>query len=279
MANAIFSLKAEVTNSSAVSSSLFDIDVTVTDVFPVFSAADIQVDDLLFLDFTQVSGREGTVNRYKVTVINSASGSSANLRVQYDDSGDAVDPIEALGYVGFIARPSSLLKLARLNLYDLYGVPPYIVTYALNTELWTKIDPLGGSTGGSAPYTRIFNFIGCRVYLQVLGSQSDADAVSANFTATNTVTLSNISSELELLNMTVQLDDDTNSTTSFNFVYPETNGNTTLATSSLPSLQVYNPAGVIMPVSNIIISNDAGILTVTRSGLVAGLNYSFKLDF
>ena len=162
-----FALKFIVNNAFPVSLDTFDIDCSVVDVFPNYGFSNIENGDLIFLDMTQASGYEGRVVRYKVIGGYDAENNFITtppydlgihtLRIQYDENDGpdgAVDPVLATGYSSFIGRPSALNSIAAFNMWELYGVPSYVIAYALNTELSTKVSGGGGLGDALNPISR-----------------------------------------------------------------------------------------------------------------------------
>jgi hypothetical protein len=145
MSAAPFVLRLEVTSSTQTSPGIYQVSVVVNDAFPNYTAANILVGDIVYLDFTQVIGAEGTYNRYVVSGILSAAGNLATLELAYDDSGAASDPIEVVGYPGFIGRPSLFLSIATFGLPDSLSLPRDLVFAAITKELFSKLDPLGAT--------------------------------------------------------------------------------------------------------------------------------------
>jgi len=149
MANAVFSARFTPNSSTAVNATTFDVSGTLFDGNGLFSAADILVNDVVYMDTFASLTAPGTVSRYKVTAINSRSGFNANLRLLYDDTGDVVDPSEVTGAPGFIARTGPGAGLAWHGIGSLHTFSDYILELARNQESLAKVDGSLGGGGGS----------------------------------------------------------------------------------------------------------------------------------
>jgi len=151
MSNAVFSARFTPGASVAVNATTFDVAGVLFDGNGLFSAADIQVNDVVYLDTFASLTAPGTVSRYKVLAINSQSGFNANLRLQYDDTGAVVDPSEISGSPGFIARTGPGAGLAWHAVASVHTFDEYLLELARNQESLAKIDGnlIGGGGGGT----------------------------------------------------------------------------------------------------------------------------------
>src|SRR6185369_1138727 len=108
---AIFNAKVNLTVSNPqVDPTQFDVTFTITDAEGAFSGFDVLANDIIYLD---TSGFElGTVSRYQVLSVTSASFSEVEAMVQFIDNNDSpVDPAYAIGIDGYISRPTTNLGL------------------------------------------------------------------------------------------------------------------------------------------------------------------------
>jgi len=120
------------------------VDAELFDGLGLFSAFDVQVNDIVFIDCFNSFSFPGTVNRYKVTSINSRLGMTINCDLAWDDDGnDVVDIGEVTGSAGFISRPSSNKQLSFHSAPTVHTIPDYVVQYARNNDMRTLIDPFG----------------------------------------------------------------------------------------------------------------------------------------
>ena len=119
----------------------FDVDADFFDGLGLFSALDIMVNDIVFLDCFASFTAPGTVNRYKVIQINSASGMQVNCRIKWEDRGTIIDPGEVTGSAGFICRPSDNQRLPNHSAPTVHTIPDYVIQYSRNNDLQNIIDP------------------------------------------------------------------------------------------------------------------------------------------
>jgi hypothetical protein len=154
MANPVFSARFIPGSATTVDAITFDTDGVIFDGNGLFSAADIQVDDIVYLDCYASLTSPGTVSRYVVTQINSQSGFSCNLRLEYADTGDPIDPNEISGSAGFIARPSALNALAYYAAPTVHTIPDYVIQHARNQDNILIVDPGLNAGGGGNPHQK-----------------------------------------------------------------------------------------------------------------------------
>jgi hypothetical protein len=128
-------------------------------------------------------------------------------------------------------------------------------------------------------YTKEVFSANARATLKAYGKQSDLDNVSIVFSGGNTVTISSVSQDLDLLAITVAYSENVNSTTSFQLVYPEPNGETVLLQSKFPTFLHFNQVGVMQAFSGWNLSNSSGTLTLQKTSLVANASYAFTVNF
>lgn len=151
MSDVVFSARFTPGASVPVSSTVFNVAGVIFDGNGLFSASDIQVNDIVYLDCFASITAPGTVSRYKVILINSASGFNCNLRLQYDDTGTPIDPAEVAGSPGYIARPAAGAGLMWHAAPTVHTFSDYITQYARNQESKALIDgSLGGGGGAKA---------------------------------------------------------------------------------------------------------------------------------
>lgn len=136
------------------------------------------------------------------------------------------------------------------------------------------------STSATAQYVN-FTLSGYTASLQVYGTASDANSITAAISGvdTNILTLSNLGPSIVLLNITVQQELNANPGTSFSIVYPEPTGQQTLATSAFPLWSRYQATGSITTATSTSLSNSSGTMTAQITGLTANTAFFFKLIF
>lgn len=118
-----------------------------------------------------------------------------------------------------------------------------------------------------------------RATIKAYGNQSDLDNVSIVFSGGNTVTISSVAADLDLLGITVSYAESINSTSSFQLVYPEPNAETVLLHSKFPTFLHFNQVGVMQAFSGWNLSNSSGTLTLQKTSLVANASYAFTVNF
>ena len=135
-------------------------------------------------------------------------------------------------------------------------------------------------TGGAVMVYRTLTTGSANIVITGVGSQTDIDNTSITFTSGNTLTISSVGS-LRLNACSVNYAAGVNSTATFNFVYPELNGQTTLANTQMPVLAYYNNAvpSVIQANTQWNVSNASGIVTVQRTGLTGNPSAAWKIIF
>jgi len=143
-------------SSVQISVDEFDIQSEFFDGLGIFSAFDIDVSDIVFLDCFNSFSSPGTVNRYKVIQINNRNAYQINLRIKWDDIGAIVDPGEVVGSGGFISRSTSNRRLPFHAAPTVHTIPDYVIQYSRNNDLTNIIDPfmnkyVKNNTGVSIP--------------------------------------------------------------------------------------------------------------------------------
>jgi hypothetical protein len=141
MAIVYFNARFIPNGSSQVSTNEFDVAATIFDGIGLFSPADIQVDDIVFLDGAISFSAPGTVNKYKVVQVHSFIGMDVNVRLQWNDVGSPLDPNEISGTAGFISRPSPNRGFAFHASPTLHTIPDHVIQYSRNIDVDQIIDP------------------------------------------------------------------------------------------------------------------------------------------
>lgn len=166
MSAQVFSAKLVLTNSlPTVAADEFDIDAAVSDSTGVFSALDVQVGDVVFLDTRTSVSVPNVVSRYTVKTITSATFTTISCKLKYADSGSPVDPIDASGQNSFISRPSPSKKFTWLPGPEVQGIPVDIIELAQNSEFWDRVDIISGASpaSGKASENDYFNLSGLTI--------------------------------------------------------------------------------------------------------------------
>lgn len=106
------------------------------------------------------------------------------------------------------------------------------------------------------------------------GSQADLDAVTVTANSTGSVvTIGNVAAGLMLTSVTFHQAPGFNTTAGWALEYPEVGGATTLATTTFPTGLHYNAGGAVQAANLWSVNNNAGTVTASKSGLVAGTEY------
>lgn len=141
MAITYFNARFIPNDSLQVTTDEFDVNASMFDGLGLFSPADIQVNDVVFLDGASSFSAPGTVNKYKVIQIHSYSGMNVSLRLQWNDVGAVLDPGEVVGSAGFISRPSVNRGFAFHASPTLHTIPDYVIQYSRNIDNDQILDP------------------------------------------------------------------------------------------------------------------------------------------
>jgi len=142
-----------------------------------------------------------------------------------------------------------------------------------------KLAASGSIVGGSSLVSRQENIsVDTKAVVSGFGTQSDLNNATITFTGGNTLTVSNLNA-FKLQQITVIYNSNVNSTSQFNFVYPEPNGQTSSTYTQYPIVSYWNNASpsVIQSNTNWNVSNSSGILTVQKTGLVSNTAAVFKI--
>lgn len=124
-------------------------DITVADMEGVYLASDITAGDLIYLD---TSGFEpGTLTKYVIDVVNSASGAAANVSVTWDPSNGVIAPDASysISSTGFLSRGSTNLGLTTIPSPSIQAQSDKLGIYARNFDILGPLD-----NGGSAATPR-----------------------------------------------------------------------------------------------------------------------------
>ena len=142
-----------------------------------------------------------------------------------------------------------------------------------------KLAASGSIGGGLSLVSRQENIsVDTKAVVSGFGTQSDLNNATITFTGGNTLTVSNLNA-FKLQQITVIYNANVNSTSQFNFVYPEPNGQTSSTYTQYPIVSYWNNASpsVIQSNTNWNVSNSSGILTVQKTGLVSNTAAVFKI--
>jgi hypothetical protein len=146
MAESIFNIKFTPKTSSLVGeyTDRFDVVAEVIDPNGQYTANDVQVNDIVFLDtFISISSPY-TVSKYIVLSIEEViSTDQIEVIIKYDDTGTIVDPGEVIDIPGFICRKSTGHGLSWVAATSTLGISDYVVEYARNSDMWSLVDKLG----------------------------------------------------------------------------------------------------------------------------------------
>lgn len=155
MANLTFNARFVPSSSLPLSATEWEVSADLFDGLGMFSAFDVQVGDIVFLDCFGSLFAPGTINKYKVTQINSRSGMQINCNLTWDDNGTIVDASDGAGSLGFICRPSANKQMAFFAAPTVHSIPDYVVQYARNIDNVNILDPFGNKSVLNASGTTI----------------------------------------------------------------------------------------------------------------------------
>lgn len=141
MSDLVFNGRFIPQSSVQISVDEFDVQADFFDGLGIFSAFDIKVEDIVFLDCFASITAPGTVNRYKVIQLNSVFPLSINCRLKWDDTGTIIDPSEIAGSAGFICRPSDNKGFPVHAAPTIHTIPDYVIQYSRNNDLRNILDP------------------------------------------------------------------------------------------------------------------------------------------
>lgn len=138
--------------ASAPSTAVNEWDVTaeVDDPTDQFSAFDAAIGDVIFTDFISSTSSPDTVGRYTLQAIVSRSATVLRGIWRWGGVGDAVDPVEAAGQRGYLAKASLRNGFAWHPRSNRLMVPQRVIDGARNTEAFAVTDALSDSGGGSS---------------------------------------------------------------------------------------------------------------------------------
>lgn len=149
MPTPIFNARLELVSATEISVGTYDIVANINDGTGIYSALDAAVGDVVFLDtFASVSA-PGTVSRYQLSVINSATPFVLNAQIVYDDTGSSIDLNEVIGAYGFVAR-SNIQELTYHTAPTLQSIPDYVIQYARSWDNYVRLSALFSSADSAA---------------------------------------------------------------------------------------------------------------------------------
>ena len=144
-----FNARIELVSATEISVGTYDVVLNIADGTGIYSALDAIISDVIFIDtFASVSA-PGTVSRYQVSIINSATPFVLNTRIVYDDTGSSIDLNEVIGTIGFIAR-SNTQELTYHTSPTLQTIPDYVIQYARSYDNYVRMSTLLSSADSAA---------------------------------------------------------------------------------------------------------------------------------
>ena len=143
------------------------------------------------------------------------------------------------------------------------------------TGLIGATGPVGGGSGAYALTYLQPSVATGYVSLLVTGSSSDILNIVTTKVG-NLVTITSVSGTAKLLSITAQFTASDMSSASATVSYPEPNGSSAIATSTLPLVERYTAAYTVGATS-VTIGNSSGVITVTGSGFTIGAAASIKI--
>lgn len=128
----------------------WDVTAEVDDPTDQFSGFDAVVGDIAFTDFVSSTNAPGTVGRYTLQSIVSRTATTLRAIWRWGGVGDPVDPVEAAGQRGYLAKSSLRNGFAWHPRSNRLMVPQWVIDGARNTEAFAVTDTLSDSGGGSS---------------------------------------------------------------------------------------------------------------------------------
>lgn len=157
-----FNAKIELSSATEIAAGTYDVSLNIADGTGIYSALDAIVGDTVFIDTFASISAPGTVSRYQVSLINSATPFILNARIVYDDTGSSIDLNEVIGTNGFITR-SNAQELSYHTAPTLQTIPDYIVQYARSYDNYVRISSLLSSIDSSAIVGQFTNMTGSSI--------------------------------------------------------------------------------------------------------------------
>ena len=148
----IFNARFIPQTTTTLSSDTFGVTATIFDGNGSYTGRDVEINDAVFLDAFSI-GRG--VSKYKIIAITSKDNTLVNIVIQYVDVDTVVDPIELLGYTGFICRQDAMTELSYHTAPSIHNIPAYIVDYARSYDNYIKLPTLISGGGGSSDSSAI----------------------------------------------------------------------------------------------------------------------------
>ena len=150
MSQLVFQAKITLNSAIETSTNVWEFQLSFVDNEGVFTANNISVGDVVIVDTSMYE--IGTITRYVVQSITSASASDCTLVAEYDASNDNLSPPDAsysAGTDGVIARPSPNYGLLPVPSPGIQNLPDRFSFYIQNYNNNNIVDNITG--GGASP--------------------------------------------------------------------------------------------------------------------------------
>lgn len=244
MPTPIFNARLELVSATEISVGTYDIVANIADGTGIYSALDAAVGDVVFLDTFASISAPGTVSRYQVSIINSATPFVLNAQIVYDDTGSSIDLNEVIGAYGFIAR-SNVQELTYHTAPTLQSIPDYVIQYARSWDNYVKMSTLLSSADSAA----------------IQGTFTNASGSSI---AIGTPVYSNASGNIEMVDVSLE-------NSAKNFVGITTSSIPDSSTGSVIMSGLVKNVSTSINVGNIVYISKSGAITSTAPDIgVAG---------
>ena len=143
MADITFNGRFVPQSSVQINATDFDVEADFFDGLGMFSALDVQAGDLVYLDCFASFTAPGTVCRYEVITVNSATPFTISCRIRFNDLGTVIDPAEVSGSAGFISRSTPNKRMPFYASPTVHTISDYVIQYARNNDIQYILDPWG----------------------------------------------------------------------------------------------------------------------------------------
>ena len=185
MSTTVFSARFTPTGSTPVNATDFNVIANLFDGTGEFGGADVQVNDIVYLDTFNSITAPNSISKFKVVSITSFTSNTIHAKLRYDDTGPVVDPSEVIGNPGYICRSSPTDGLAFHAAPTIHTFYDYITQIARNKENLAKLDGHLAAGGGSGSTKVMVNNSGVTIpALSAVSKRGDGGIMRADSDAT-----------------------------------------------------------------------------------------------
>lgn len=138
-----------IVSAPSVASDEWDVQAEVDDPSERFSAFDVSVGNVVFLDLLSSTTAPNTAGRYVVQSILSRTASTVRVILRWGGDGAGIDPVEGAGHRGFLTVQSPRNSLAWMPSARSLMLPPELVDASRNAEQFVIVDKFAITINGS----------------------------------------------------------------------------------------------------------------------------------